>query len=177
MSNFQNSKALVREYQQALDAATGSEINAILQRYTSTDYHWRGMHPFYEQYGGDDVAAVFWKPFRQAFTTIQRRQDIFMAGDNQIDSGETQWVCSMGHMMGLFDKAWLGIPPTGKMAFLRYCEFHRVADGKIRETALFCDLISVMKQAGVQPLPMQTGAELITPGPLTHTGAYEPHDR
>ena len=93
-----------------------------------------------------------------------------MAGDNQIDGGETQWICSMGHMMGLFDTAWLGIPPTGKMAFLRYCEFHRVADGKIQETALFCDLISVMKQAGLKPLPMQTGAEIITPGPRTHTG-------
>ena len=170
MSNFQDIKALVDKYYQTLDAATGNEINATIKRYTSSEYHWRGMHPFYEQGSADEVAEVFWKPFREAFTTIQRRQDIFMAGDNQIDGGESQWVCSMGHMMGLFDTAWLGIPPTGKMAFLRYCEFNRVANGKIQETALFCDLISVMKQAGVQPLPMQTGAELITPGPRTHAG-------
>ena len=80
MSNFQDSKALVREYYEALDGATGNEINAVIQGYTSSDYHWRGMHPFYEQYSADDVADVFWKPFRESFRPIQRRQDIFMAG-------------------------------------------------------------------------------------------------
>lgn len=93
-----------------------------------------------------------------------------MAGQNDVDGFATEWVCSMGHLMGLFDEAWLGIPPTGKMAFLRYVEFNRITDGKISETALFCDIISVMQQAGLNPLPLQTGAAFITPGPRTHDG-------
>ena len=53
---------------------------------------------------------------------------------------------------------------------LRYAEFNRVLNGQIVETALFCDLIHLMHQAGMQPLPPQTGAHLVQPGPLTHDG-------
>lgn len=77
---------------------------------------------------------------------------------------------SMGHLMGLFDEAWLGIPPTGKMIFLRYCEFLRVEDGKITESAMYFDIPHLMMQAGLQPFPPQTAAHLVQPGPMTHDG-------
>jgi hypothetical protein len=174
MTDFQNNKDLVREYYAALDAAKGDEIVEVLGRYTTEDYLWRGMHPFHIQNGSADVAEVFWKPFRSSFTSIQRRQDVFMAGkaDATIEHGipGSEWVCSMGHLMGLFDHDWLGIPASGKMCFLRYVEWNRIKDGKIVETALFCDIISVMQQVGLNPLPLQTGAAIITPGPLTHEG-------
>ena len=177
MSDFQANKALISEYYAELDKARGAAIAATLKRYTADDYLWRGMHPFNEQRGAGAVAEVFWTPFRRAFAPLQRRQDVFMAGGNDVDGGKTEWVCSMGHLMGLFDRDWLGIPPTGKMAFLRYVEFNRVTDGKIGETALFCDIISVMKQAGVEALPPPTGAFFITPGPRTHDGLlFEPQD-
>ncbi len=175
MTNFQNSKALVRQYYDELDAAQENDIAEVLKRYTTRDYYWRGMHPFYEQQGANAVADVFWKPFRESFTAIQRRQDIFMAGLNDVDNFSSEWVCSMGHLLGLFDKDWLGIPSTGKMGFLRYAEFNRITDGKISETALFCDIISIMQQAGLSPLPLQTGAAIITPGPRTHDGLLFAH--
>ena len=168
--DFQENKSLVLNFYNELDSASGKEINEVLQCYTSDNYHWRGMHPFYEQRGAEAVANVFWKPFRQSFSSIQRRPDLFMAGLNDVDGFETEWVCSMGHLMGLFDEDWLGIPSTGKMGFLRYVEFNRISDGMISETALFSDIISVMQQAGQNPLPMQTGAFFITPGPRTHDG-------
>ena len=93
-----------------------------------------------------------------------------MGGLNQEDDFQTEWVCSMGHLLGLFDEDWLGIPSTGKMAFFRYVEFNRITAGKISETALFCDVISIMLQAGLNPLPEATGAFFITPGPYTHDG-------
>jgi predicted ester cyclase len=105
---------------------------------------------------------------RRALKPIQRRQDVFMAGTSETD-GET-WVCSMGHLMGLLDQPWLGIPATGKLVFLRYAEFHRVLGERIAETGFFCDIIGVMKQVGLTPLPLQTGAEIIIPGPRTHDG-------
>ena len=43
---------------------------------------------------------------------MQRRQDIFIAGTNEI-SGE-EWVMSMGHLMGLFDQDFLGFAIPGK---------------------------------------------------------------
>jgi hypothetical protein len=170
MSDFQASKSLVLEYYKELDAANGEELNEVVRRYTSPNYLWRGMHPFYEQHNADAVADVFWKPFRKSFTSIQRRQDVFMSGMNDVDGFSSEWVCSMGHMMGLFDEDWLGIPSSGKMGFLRYVEFNRIEDGKIAETALFCDVISVMQQVGLNLLPLQTGAAFITPGPRTHDG-------
>lgn len=177
MSDFQNNKDLVRRYYEELDAAQGDDINRVIGQYTADNYLWRGMHPFYEQHSADDVADVFWKPYRHSFTSVQRRPDVFFAGLNDCDDFSSEWVCCMGHMLGLFDRDWLGIPSSGKMAFLRFVEFNRIEDGKIAETAFFCDIVHVMQQVGLNPLPLQTGAHFVQPGPRTHDGLrYEPSD-
>lgn len=170
MADFQAAKKVVRNYYKELDQASNAQLKDVLKHYTTADYHWRGMHPFYEQYGVEAVVETFWKPLRIAFSPIQRREDIFFAGTNDCDGGATQWVVSVGNLLGLFDHNWLGIPPTGKMVFLRYAEFHCIKDGKIAETALFCDILSIMHQAGYYPLPPMTGAAFIYPGPRTHDG-------
>jgi len=171
MSDFQKQKAVVRAHYDVLEAATAQSVGDVLAERTSADWHWRGMHPFYEQYGAADVAASFWAPFLRAFTSVQRREDIFFAGHNTQDGGPgADWVVSMGHLMGLFDAPFLGIPPTRRIAMVRYCEFNRVEDGVITETCLHVDLIHLMHQAGLQPLPPQTGAHLVQPGPRTHDG-------
>ncbi|MEO9803127.1 MAG: ester cyclase [Reichenbachiella sp.] len=171
MQNFQKSKEVVRNYIAAFDTASQDQMKSVLAEHTASDYCWRGMHPFYEQIGAEAMVDTFWRPFRNAFAPVQRREDIFFAGANECDNGATQWVVSTGNFLGLFDKNWLGIPSTGKMAFLRYAEFHRVNEnGKIAETALFCDILSLMDQAGQYPLPPMTGASFLYPGPRTHDG-------
>lgn len=171
MTNFQTQKNIIRNYIRDFDASSNSKLISVLKNYTTEDYHWRGMHPFYEQYGAENVVENFWIPFRQSFSPIQRREDIFFAGANDCDGGKTIWVVSVGNFLGLFDNSWLGILPTGRIAFLRYIEFHRVnEEGKIAETALFCDIIHVMHQAGQYPLPPMTGASFVYPGPRTHDG-------
>jgi len=170
IAEIQTAKEIVREYQRVFDSADVDSLTATLDPMVADDYHWRGMHPFYEQRGARAVCDVFWKPFKSAFTSVQRREDVFFAGANDVDDGTSIWVCSMGHFMGLFDHDWLGIRPTQKIAFLRYAEFHRVECGHIVETALFCDILSIMQQAGQYPLPQQTGAAFIHPGPRTHDG-------
>ena len=111
-------------------------------------------------------------------TRVQRREDIFFAGDNVQDGGpKATWVVSMGHLLALFDRPFLAIAPTRKIIMLRYAEFNRVQDGKIVETALFVDLIHLMHQAGLNPLPPQTAAHLVQPGPITHDGLlYSPQN-
>ena len=168
MSDYQSSKALVLQLYEELGAASVDHVGSVLNQYTSPDYRFRGVHPFNELDGADAVAEVLWRPLLHAFTPMQRRLDIFMAGTNSIDGAE--WVTSMGNFLGLFDNDWLGIPSTGKIIFLPYVEFSRISDGKICESAFFCDIIRVMKQVGLTPLPMQTGAEIINPGPRTHDG-------
>ena len=168
MTDRQDSKAIVLQYFEELESALPGELAAVVTRHTAADYRFRGVHPFNELEGADAVAQTVWSPLRTAFTSLQRRQDIFMAGPNLIDGN--MWVTSMGKFMGLFDSHWLGIRSTGKIAMIPYCEFHRIEDGKIAESALWIDIISVMKQSGYNPLPGQTGAEIINPGPRTADG-------
>ncbi|MDK1029802.1 MAG: ester cyclase [Anaerolineae bacterium] len=168
MTDYQQNKSLVLHYYEELDKASENDIAKVLKRYTTDDYLFHGMHPFNEIKGAESVADLFWKPLRTSFKPIQRRQDIFMAGTSEIDG--TEWVCSLGHLMGLFDEDWLGIPATRKMVFLPYAEFNQITDGKISETGSFCDIVRVMQQAGVSPLPLQTGAAIVTPGPKPHDG-------
>ena len=168
-TDFQTEKQIVRDYYAALEAANADDIKAVMRGYVAEGYHWRGFHPFDELYGADAVAETFWQPLKTSLTSMQRRMDIFMAGNNALDYGGV-WVISMGHLMGLFDTAWLGIQPTGKIAMLRYAEFNRVADGKIVETAMYFDIPHLMIQAGLTPFPPQTGAHMIQPGPMTHDG-------
>ena len=134
------------------------------------DALWRGFHPFGELTGSDALAEKFWTPLRLSLTRMQRRQDVFFAGRNEMDGFTGTWVVSMGHLMGLFDRPWLGIAPTGKMTFLRYCEFNKVENGRIVETAMYFDIPHLMMQVGLNPFPPQTAAHLVQPGPLTHDG-------
>jgi hypothetical protein len=138
--SFQDAKRVVRDHYAALNGATPDTVAAALAIHTSEDWHWRGMHPFYEQHGAADVANSFYQPFLTAMTKVQRREDIFFAGLNMIDGYESTWVTSMGHLMGLFDQPFLRIPATRKIVMLRYAEFNRIKDGKLVETALYIDL-------------------------------------
>ena len=168
MSEIQPAKALVRRYFEEFEAASPGDVAAVLGRHATADYRFRGVHPFNEIAGVREAASRVWDPLRQAIAPLQRRQNVFMAGPNRLDG--TLWVTSMGKFMGLFDRPWLGIPPTGKIVLLPYCEFHRIEGDCIAESAFFCDIISVMKQAGLAPLPVQTGAEIVNPGPRTQDG-------
>ena len=173
MSNRQQAKGIVLEYFAAMES--GNSPKQALKQFSHKDYSFRGVHPFNDLEGASVVAENVWQPLEDSFTALQRRQDIFFAGPN-LSNGD-MWVTSMGKFMGLMDKAWLGIPPTGKIALLPYCEFHRIVDDKIAESALWVDIVSVMKQAGWNPLPKQTGAEIINPGPRTNDGLlFEPQD-
>ncbi|MFD2178030.1 nuclear transport factor 2 family protein [Veronia pacifica] len=178
---LQRAKETVLHFYQCIDDACDEQIDWVINEYCCDSYHWRGCHPFNEL-AAHDVSKTFWQPLKTAFRHLQRRQDVFIAGLNQVEDNDKQtgdektvWVVSMGHLMGLFDNDWLGIPRTGRMAFLRYCEFTEVdvtqlGGGKILQSAMFVDIPGVMVQAGVNPFPPQTGAQLIQPGPMTHQG-------
>ena len=177
---FQDAKKLVLDYYTALDGAGAEGAASALERFLSPDVLWRGFHPFGEIKGDPvRVAETVWSPLKSSLTRMQRRVDIFFAGKNSLtdDSDGSTWVASMGHLMGLFDALLLGIRPTGKIGMLRYCEFLRVEGDRITEIAFYFDLPHLMDQAGQNPFPPQTGAQLVQPGPMTHTGLlYDAQD-
>ena len=170
MTAFQTEKQIVRGYMDVVDSADAVQEGGRLDGLVSPGYLWRGFHPFNEIEGDGAVVSQFWQPLHQSLTSLQRRLDVFMAGQNSLEEHGGVWVASMGHLMGLFDRPWLGIQPTGKIAMLRYADFHRVEHGVITESAMYFDIPHLMMQAGLNPFPPQTGAHLVQPGPMTHDG-------
>jgi hypothetical protein len=168
LNKYQEIKTFVRSYFDAMEKATPETVADVLKEYTSNDYLWRGVYPFRELKGPETAAVKFWTPLMKSLTRMQRCQDIFIGGTSEI--GGEQWVMSMGNFMGLFDADWLGIPCTGKMVNLRYAEFNCVENGKITRTGLFIDIVGLMVQAGVYPLPPSTGVYFNYPGPRDHGG-------
>ncbi|MFC6642713.1 MULTISPECIES: nuclear transport factor 2 family protein [Sulfitobacter] len=170
MSYITGAKGIVRAFHTALDSAPLDGITQALSDHCSSNYRWRGYHPFNELTGPAQVADTFWRPLRRSLTHMQRREDIFFAGVNSLAEDSSVWVVSMGHLMGLFDEPWLEIVPTRKITSLRYCEFSRVDQGQIIESAMYFDIPHLMIQAGLAPFPGQTGAHLVQPGPQPHNG-------
>lgn len=168
MNDHQRNKALVLDYFRELESAGPDGVRDVLRRYSADDYRFYGVHPFNALSGADAVSQAVWEPLWRALGPVQRRQDVFIAGTSEIHGDA--WVMSMGHFLGLFDGDWLGMRASRKMVMLRYAEFNCLQDGRIARTGFFCDLIGVMHQLGVNPLPPQTGASFVYPGPRTHDG-------
>ena len=170
MSQKQRAKKTVLDYYRRFDSTPENMVEDLLFEVMHPEIFWRGYHPCNEQFGPKAVSDQFWRPLKKALSNLQRRMDIFFAGENNIEGYQGIWVASMGHFLGLFDSPWLEIPPTRKIAMLRYGEFNHIVDDKIIETAMFIDIPHFMMQAGFNPFPKQTGAHLVQPGPMTHNG-------
>ena len=168
MHSYALPKRRVLDFYAALSRANPASVTSILKSQLTPDFQWYGVYPFDEQHGPEAVAEAFWIPFLNSWKNVQRRQDIFLAGTSEID--QTEWVISMGHLMGLLDQDWLGMRTTRKLAFLRYADFYCVQEGQLVRGVFFCDLIGVMHQLGISPLPLQTGVSFLYPGPRTHDG-------
>ena len=175
MNAYQSIKATVWDFYNAFEKAAPADVAATLAAHVAPDYHTLAVYPFDRLVGPDAAAETLYVPLKTCFTGLQRRPFVFLAGTSEVD--DTDWVASLGHFMGLFDHDWLGIPATGRLACLRYADFHCVEKGKITRSAFFCDIIDLMQQAGVNPLPSSTGAPGIWPPPKTMDGLlHASHD-
>jgi predicted ester cyclase len=136
----------------------------------SADLEWHGAHPINDGVGAEAWFAAAIDPLRAAFPDVERRDDILFGG---VFKGQ-DWVCATGHYCGTFAGPLFGIPPTGHIAFLRFGEFYRMGeDHRILEIVAIWDVIDLMRQAGVNPLPPSSGASLLIPGPRGHDGLVD----
>lgn len=165
-----NAKRIVLAHYKALDTAPVEALEEALRLHTSPSCVFHMTHPFPDGVDASVAASAFWANLRASFAPLQRRQDIFCAGLNDLDGGETLWVVSMGHLLGKFDAAFLGVRPTGQATMLRYAEFNKVEGGQITDSTLFFDAMNFMAQAGAEVMPVSTAATMVTPGPRTHDG-------
>lgn len=170
MTPLAHAKQVVLDHMAALDAAPDAGLAEALARHTAPDCPFHATHPFPQARGAEEAARTFWQPLRAAFAPLQRRQDMFLAGWNDLDGEETLWVASMGHLLGWFRAPFLGMRPTGTAVMLRYAAFFQVADGRIVDATLFLDVMNLMAQVRAEVLVPSTAAVMVTPGPRTHDG-------
>ncbi|MEL7212892.1 MAG: ester cyclase [Pseudomonadota bacterium] len=116
------------------------------------------------------VEGYFHGPLAQlgeAFPDLERRNTILM---ESVDGHNQLWVGVCGYYCGTFSAPFLDIPPTRRMAAMRYHEFYRIKDGRIAEMQALWDIPELMMQAGAWPMGPSLGREWHVPGPATQDG-------
>lgn len=151
----------------ALARAAPDALGATLSQVMAPGLRWRGSHPLGEMHGIDAVEHGVWQPLKAAFPDLERRDDILLGGEDG-DGGD--WIAATGHYFGSFGAPFLGIPPTGGFAHLRFGEFYRLEGGLVVDAFVLLDLLDLMRQAGVSPWRPGLGVETLSPGPASHDG-------
>ena len=170
MTNLSTAKQIILQHFEALDASPMEGLHSAVSKNCSEMCNFSFVSPFPESGSAEVAVDKFHKPFRYSFAPLQRRQDIFFAGRNDLDGGKTVWVVSMGHLLGLFDRPFLGMRPTRKGTMIRYAEFFQVERDKIVDCTLFIDIMNLMAQVGAEVAVPSTAPMMVTPGPRTHDG-------
>lgn len=132
------------------------------------------VHPFNEL--NPDGYSAYLSGLRDAFHGLQRRDDTVMSGAFE----GSEWISCTGYYAGRFEAPWIGIKPTGELAWLRFGEFHRMAQGAIVESYIYLDIPELMVACGQWPInigPGETpGYRGRVPGPASQDGSRWPRD-
>ena len=150
----------------------GAGFESTLRELLTPDAQWVVSHPVNDLVGPEAVAAGFCAPLLTALPDLERRTDLFFAGqwDGRACGGAGLWVTCTGHYLGTFTQPLFGIPATGEPVWLRFGEFYRVEDGRIAEARILLDLVDLARQAGRPVLPKSPGLDGLVPGPRGHDG-------
>ena len=158
-------KALFTDYQAATATFSESRVKAALSL-IAPDAEMKMCHPFGTHKGADFYDTCL-APLYAAMPDLERRDMIVLAGTTP--DGQ-DWVGCMGNYMGTFTAPFLGIPPTGHLAHMRYHEFFEITDGRVTQMQAIWDIPELMMQAGAWPLAPSLGREMFVPGPATQDG-------
>ncbi|MEO1641484.1 MAG: nuclear transport factor 2 family protein, partial [Pseudomonadota bacterium] len=131
-------------------------------------------HPWGDLVGPEAIGG-FWAALRDALPDMERRDLIFIGGDNRDDARlkrdrAPHLVAAIGHLQANFAADLLDIPATYGVVHLRYAEAHWLDGDRLRESHVMLDLMDLKRQAGLWPLPPSLGTEGTWPGPATQDG-------
>lgn len=166
------SSEAVRQLAAAMYDWTADGVPRALADSFAPDALVRLAFPFEDLDGSKDWWGDALQPLSLAMPDVERRETIRVSG---LDDDGAAWVGCAGYYTGSWVREFLGIPPTGQQAAMRFHEFFRVADGRIVELQALWDLPELMMQAGVWPMGPTLGREWLVPGPATQDG-LGPHD-
>lgn len=166
MSQLIAHKRLIARYHRALDLAGPADLADVARAFHAPGAEYHAVHPINDLDGPIEIADKLLTPLRIAVPDLQHRPYIVMAGHSR----DADWVCITGVMEGAMHGPWLGIPPTGGLIQLRFGAFHRIEAGLIAESIVIHDVVDLMLQAGLSPLPARALAPAIFPAPIPQDG-------
>ncbi len=155
-----------RAFAQALRGVPPGQTLAALGALMADDVVVNAYQPVNRCGSRGEAEERLFRPLAAALPDLERRDDILLAGSFQ----GSDFIATCGHHAATFTAPLFGIPPTGGLVMLRYGEVHRLQAGMIVESFMHLDLVDLMRQAGVSPLPPSRGAEGIFPPPEGHGG-------
>ncbi|MEJ1161755.1 ester cyclase [Prosthecomicrobium sp. N25] len=159
-------KDAIRPFRKAAATYEPASFGAAARALVAEDAVVRLGHPLGEGRGPGALVDAY-GALAAAMPDLERRDMILLAGVSP--AGEA-WVATCGNVFGTFLSPFLGIPPTGHLAHMRYHEFFRFSGGKVVEIQAVWDIPELMMQAGAWPMAPQLGRFLCTPGPMTCDG-------
>ena len=166
-------KACMAEFQMAMATFNAKVAQDALLAVCTSEAAMKMCHPFGTLSGPQSYFDTCLAPLHTAMPDLERRDMIVLAGTTP--EGQ-DWVGMMGNYMGTFTAPFLGIPPTGHLAHMRYHEFFHIADGKVVEMQAIWDIPELMMNANAWPLAPQLGAYLCTPAPMSGDGLFASGD-
>lgn len=168
----QHNKAVIGKFRSAGYDCDPSALKNQFQEVFSPGCEIHLTNPFEDLDGPDALFEQAYQPLLAAVPDLERRDFILTAGG----TNGHNWVGCAGHYLGVFERPWLGIPPTRHTVAMRYHEFFRIEDDQIVEMQAVWDIPQLMMQADAWPLAPSLGVEWLVPGPATQDGLTIPSD-
>ena len=107
----------------------------------SENFRWMGNFGCGTKSGLEEFQDNWQKPFQEAFSNK------VCIDEARLFMGE--WAAAFGRQEAIHTGEFMGIKPTGKKVEIRYMDFWKVSEGKIKDNWVMVDFPFVMKQLGV----------------------------
>ena len=107
----------------------------------SENFRWMGNFGCGTKSGLREFQDNWQKPFQKAFSNK------VCIDEARLFMGE--WAAAFGKQEAIHSGEFMGIKPTGKKVEIRYMDFWKVSEGKIKDNWVMVDFPFVMKQLGV----------------------------
>lgn len=163
--SFRNKKAYL-DFLGSFETGRLEDIESAAAKIFQKTARINASHPINEATQGSGYVSDVILPIMRSLNGFTRHNSIVLAGEYL----GTEWVTSTGYFHGHFATSLLGIPPSNKMAFLRFGEFHKMDGGQITESYVYLGLAELIIATGLWPLSPSHGYEGVVPGPATHDG-------
>ncbi|UCH25684.1 MAG: ester cyclase [Trueperaceae bacterium] len=132
-----NSKQIVARMVDALN----DHVIEGQEEFWHEDMHWYGPAGIGAKMSLKAFQDEHQRPFLHAFPD--------KVAHDQVQIAEGDYVASFGYQEATHAGDYLGIPATGKKVKVRYMDFWRVEDGKLKENWVMIDLLDFLEQLDV----------------------------